>query len=396
MKQKSFSLSVLVLSAGLLVPLVGCSQKPSDNLDAKMQSLVTGLVQGDTSVKNCALSVLKGDGSFSWSGAAGIAHDQVRMTKDTPVFIASITKLYTAVVIMRLSERGAISLDDPMSKYLPGEVIQGIHVYKGKDYSREVTIRQLLSHSSGIADYYSEKGKDGKSLFDMFVENPDRAWTVDETIERARKDLKPNFQPGMGTSYSDTNFQLLGKIIETVAGMPLQNAFQDFIFRPVGLTHTWLVSRQHASPANPADVFYRNVKITKIRSNGSYWADGGIVSTADEMIAFLKALNEGKIVGRETLESMHIWRKWHFPLEYGLGTMHFVLPRPMSLVTKMPPLWGHSGSTGSFLYYCPDLDLYMAGTIDQADAQTKPFFLMYKVVREIQRRAGNSAQENEP
>lgn len=394
MKTKSFLWSDVVLSVVLLVLLVGCSHRPSDSLDREMQSLVSGFVRGDRSVKNCQLSVLKGDGSFSWSGAAGIAHDQAMMTKDTPLFIASITKLYTAVVVMRLSEKGAISLDDPMSKYLPSAVIQGIHVYQGKDYSREITIRQLLSHSSGIADYYSEKGMDGKSLFDMFVENPDRAWTVDETIDRARRDLKPNFQPGMGTSYSDTNFQLLGKIIEAVAGMPLGNAYQDFIFRPVGLTHTWLISRQHANPATPADVFYRNTNITKVRSNGAYWAEGGIVSTADEMIAFLKALNDGKIVSRETLESMHDWRKWHFPLEYGLGTMHFVLPRPMSFVMKMPPLWGHSGSTGSFLYYCPDLDLYMAGTIDQADSQTKPFFLMYKAVKEIQRYTPNPGRES--
>ena len=142
-------------------------------------------------------------------------------------------------------------------------------------------------------------------------------------------------------------------------------------------------------------MFYRNVNITKIRSNGSYWAEGEIVSTADEMIAFLKALNEGKIVGRKTLESMHIWRKWHFPLEYGFGAMHFVLPRPMSLVVRMPPLWGHSGSAGSFLYCSPDLDLYMAGTIDQADSQTKPFFLTYKVVRELPDAPAISPAEDE-
>ena len=163
------------------------------------------------------------------------------MTKDTEIYIASVTKLYTAAVVLRLFERGALSLDDPMSKYLPSELIRGIHVYRGKDSSSEITIRQLLSHSSGIADYYSEKGRDGKTLFDMFLENPDRLWTVDETIDRARRDLAPNFPPGTGTSYSDTNFQLLGKIVENVTGKPLQDAYEDFIFQPLGLEHTWLV-----------------------------------------------------------------------------------------------------------------------------------------------------------
>ena len=104
--------------------------------------------------------------------------------------IASITKLYTAAAIMKLFEDKRISLDDPMSKYLPDELIKGIHKYKGKDYSKEINIRQLLSHKSGIADYYSEEAKNGKSLFDIFVEDPERLWTVDETINRARNDLR--------------------------------------------------------------------------------------------------------------------------------------------------------------------------------------------------------------
>jgi D-alanyl-D-alanine carboxypeptidase len=97
----------------------------------------------------------------------------------------------------------------------------------------------------------------------------------------------------------------------------------------------------------------------------------------------LKALNEGRLVGRDALNWMHDWRTWRFPLEYGFGTMLFSFPRPMRLPMKMPPLWGHSGSTGSFLYYCEDADLYLAGTIDQADSQIKPFLLMYKAIRDI-------------
>jgi D-alanyl-D-alanine carboxypeptidase len=153
------------------------------------------------------------------------------MTKDTPIYIASITKLYTASAIMRLYERGALSLEDPVAKYLPEKIIHGIHIYNGKDYSHEITIKELLSHTSGIADYYTEKPKGGKSLSDLFLEEPQRPWTVDEMIERARNDLKPNFQPGTDTSYSDTNFQLLGKVIEATTGKPLHIVFEEFFFR---------------------------------------------------------------------------------------------------------------------------------------------------------------------
>jgi len=379
-----------ILATGLFtITLLGCSTRSFDNLNQRMEYLVAGLVRKDKSVRNCILSVMKSDGSFSWSGAAGIGHQdgRVPMTKDTPIYIASITKLYTAAVIMRLHEKGTLSLDDPMSKYLPERLIRGIHIYKGKDYSQEITVRQLLSHTSGIADYYTEKPKGGKSLFELFLEEPERRWTVDETIERARKDLKPNFQPGMGVSYSDTNFQLLGKIIEAVTGKPLHIVYEDFIFLPLGLKYTRLIGSSEP-PLTPsaatADVFYKDMNITKTRSNGAYWAEGGIVSTAEEMIIFLKALNEGRIIRSDTLKLMHHWHKLYFPLQYGYGTMRFRLPWLASKVTGIPPLWGHSGSTGSFLYYSEDLNLYVAGSIDQADSKIKPFRLMGKVTKGIQ------------
>ena len=383
--------TILIIAAGLLMTLSRCSTRSFDNVDQEMKSLVSGLVEKDKSVRNCVLSVMKGDGSFSWSGAAGIANQdgQVPMTKDTPIYIASITKLYTATVIMRLYEKGALSLDDPMSRYLPEQLIRGIHVYKGKDYSHEITIKQLLSHTSGIADYYTEKPKGGKNLFDLFLEKPDRSWTVDEAIARVRNDLVPNFQPDTNTSYSDTNFQLLGKIIKAVTGKPLHVVYEDFIFRPLNLKHTWLIGRsepQFAPSSAPADVSYKDMNITQTRSNGAFWADGGIVSTAEEMIIFLKALNEGRIIRGDTLKLMHHWHKLHFPLQYGYGTMYFKLPLFMTKVMKVPPLWGHSGSTGSFLYYSEDLNLYMAGTINQVGSQSKPFRLMLRVMRLFNRK----------
>ncbi|MBN1380213.1 MAG: beta-lactamase family protein [Deltaproteobacteria bacterium] len=382
-------LLLAILIAGLIITRWRSSGPAFDNLNQAMQFYVSDLVKKDKSVRNCVVSVRKGDGSFSWSGAAGVANQNsgTPMTKDTPIYIASITKLYTAAVVMRLHEKNFLSLDDPMSKYLPDKLIGGIHVYEGKDYSRDITIRQLLSQTSGIADYYSEKGQDGKSLFELFLEEPDRSWTVDETIERARKDLKPHFPPGTGASYSDTNFQLLGKIIEAATGKPLHVVYEELIFRPLDLKHTWLIGRSESlapSVAAPADAFHKDRIVSNLRSNGSYWADGGLVSTTEEMILFLKALNEGRIISKESLDLMHHWHKIRFPLQYGYGTMYFSLPRFMNRVMKLPPLWGHSGSTASFLYYSEDLNLYMAGTINQTQSMSKPFRLMIKIMKTVQ------------
>jgi CubicO group peptidase (beta-lactamase class C family) len=110
--------------------------------------------------------VINGDGSFPWSGAAGIASQkgQVPMHNDTPIYIAIIAKLYTAAAIMRLYEKEQLSLNDSMSRYLPKRPIQVIHIYQDKDYYHEITIKELLSHTSGIADYHGEKRKEAKAF----------------------------------------------------------------------------------------------------------------------------------------------------------------------------------------------------------------------------------------
>ena len=135
-------LIMVIFVAGFSLTALNCSSSSSNDLNMELERSVSALVEKDKSIENCVLAVTNGDGSYSWAGAAGIANQdgQVPMTKDTPIYIASVTKLYTATAIMKLYEEGALSLDDPMSKYLPADLITGINVYKGTDYSSEITI----------------------------------------------------------------------------------------------------------------------------------------------------------------------------------------------------------------------------------------------------------------
>jgi len=374
-----------IVTAGLYLKDSHYQNLSSHDMDLKLNGQISELVKKDSSVRSAVLAVMKGDGSYFWAGAAGIANQDghVPMTKDTPVYISSVTKLYTAVAVMKLYEENKLSLNDIISKYLPLDLIKGINVYKNRDYTNDITIESLLSHSSGIADYYEERSKDGKSLFELFVEDTERSWTVNDTIKRARDELKPHFQPGAGVFYSDTNYQLLGKIIEKITHKPLNDVYEEFFFRPLALRHTWLVGYPEPKivpSVSPADIFYKDKDITKSRSNGAYWADGGIVSTAEEMIIFLKALNGGKLIKKDTLERMHNWRRMSFPIRYGYGTMCFKPPRLVTMVTKLTPLWGHSGSTGSFLYYSEDLNVYMAGSVNNVGSNIKPFKIMRNVM----------------
>jgi D-alanyl-D-alanine carboxypeptidase len=101
----------------------------------------------------------------------------------------------------------------------------------------------------------------------------------------------------------------------------------------------------------------------------------------------MKALQQGHLVGADTLKKMHQWKPLSnsgMPFQYGYGTTEFVVHSFINRFAKVPVIWGHTGSIGSFLYYAPDLDLYMAGTIDQESDKITPIVLMIKVMKAIQ------------
>ena len=332
------------------------------------------------------LGITSCDGKLDWSGAAGIAHKkkELLITPETPFFIASITKMFTATIIMQLYEEKKIDLDDPIINFLTKTFVKGIHIYNGIDYSDSITIKHLLSHTSGIADYYLEKPQGESSFFDFTLNNPEKTFTVDQTIAIARDKLEANFEPGGKAKYSDTNYQILGKIIESVASKELSQVFQKYIFSPLSLKNTWLFKKSEPleKPAMPvAEFYYKDQIISYNKPFESSWADGGLISTSRDCLTFLNALLTGKLIDKEaTLPLMHQWRGIGFPLKYGFGTMYIELPRVMTMFRKLPALIGHLGSTGAFLLYVKDFDLFMAGTINQAISPSKPINLVYKLL----------------
>jgi hypothetical protein len=190
------------LTVAVVAGIVNIVRQPKypmfDDESPELDSIVEKIVESSVQIHNCVLAVMKGDGSFAWSGAAGIADadGSVPITGDTPIHIASITKLFTATAVMQLQEQDALAIDDPMADYLPDELIRGVHVYQGRDYSDEITIEQLLAQTSGIADYYDDKPEGGESCYEMFLKDPERIWTVEETtwnriFRRGRRQIIP-------------------------------------------------------------------------------------------------------------------------------------------------------------------------------------------------------------
>jgi CubicO group peptidase (beta-lactamase class C family) len=132
-----------------------------------------------------------------------------------------------------------------------------------------------------------------------------------------------------------------------------------------------------------AQIFYDKKVLNMPKAMSSFGPDGGIVSTVHESLAFLRAFLDGTLFPANYLEEMKQWKRIFFPLQYGHGLMRFKLPRIFSPFQASPEFIGHSGASSSFLFYCPDEDLYLAGTLNQVKEQSRPFRLMIDVIKAL-------------
>lgn len=369
-----------------------------------MAELAGGPV-GKQGVHHSALIVRSGDGSLSWSGAFGEADPSGRpMRTTTPYFIASIDKLYTAVAVLRLHERGLVRLDAPIATYLPPELTERIHVLDGVDRSGEVTVAHLLGHTSGLPDYLEDAPKGGRPLIEELVEDGDRHWGAEESMARVRESLRPHFPPQpLGSArprvrYSDSNYRLLIALVEAVTGEPYQQVVGE-LFSAAGMRDTYFAgdpAERHAHLEPPATLWGGEKPLEVPLILESLFS---VYSTLDDQVRSLQALLAGTWFERaETVDLMRGgWKRFGFPtdvaalrapswpIEYGMGMMRFKLPRLFTLPADVPAVVGHTGSTGTWLFYCEACDVYIAGAVDQVTAGAVPFRLVPSVLREVAR-----------
>lgn len=348
----------------------------------KLQAIIDDQI-GKGNIHNMVAAVQSFDRSIDFVGAAGIADPQTdaMMKANTPYFIASVTKMYTAAIIMRLVQEKRIDLSQSIREYLPDSLTRAIHIYKGMDYSDRIKVSNLIEQSSGLADHEADKPRGGKSILDELKAGNDRYIETAEAVEIVRG-LPAKFPPGtQGKAYySNTNYRLLGSIIETVTKKPMTENYQEKIIEPLDLRNTYLFDwTTPYSDETPASIYLKDAPAKVPKYLSSNISDGGLVSTATECVIFLRAFFEGQLFDKTYLEWMTNWNAIFFPLRYGYGLMNFKLPR-FFWPTPLPEFIGHSGSTGSFAFACPSKSLYLAGTVNQIASPAKPFFLMISLV----------------
>lgn len=200
------------------------------------------------------------------------------------------------------------------------------------------------------------------------------------------KSINSNFAPGQKGKalYSDTNFQILGQIIEIVRGQPIKEVFENEIFQPLKMQQTYLYT--DPSDTTPFPLYYKDKVLNIPQAMSSFKADGGIVSTVEESTKFIRAFTDGTIYPKHYLDEMTAsYNRIFFPLQYGIGLMKFELPRIFTLFQKIPSLIGHSGLSGAFSYYCPDLDLYITGTVNQVASPASSYRMLIELVQILKR-----------
>ena len=325
-----------------------------------LEKLLKTLLKKDK-IFSAVLCVESGDGRFTWTGAAG------DMNQDSRYFIASVTKLYVTAVVMLLTQEKRLTLEDKITEYLSEEHTRGLHVLNGFDYTSQITIRHLISNTSGLPDYFFHKNRYGKSAADLLMEGVDEGWDFDKAIHTVKK-LKSKFSPGKKGTYSDTNYQILGKIIESVTGKTIGEVFRDYIFDPLQLKETYVYS--DPSDQSPVPFYYKTKKLWLPEYMTSVSTEGGIVSTAAECMIFLKAFFQGYFFPVETLEHLKQWKLILPPpglFFYGIGLEKLWIPWILSPFKPISEILGFWGQTGSFAWYNPDTDLYFCGTTNQID-----------------------------
>ena len=364
-----------------LCSLVGCdADKPEVNqeLSQKLQALVDSMVDtvGDDPIYNAVLFVESP--RIKWKGASGFADGKSeKMTPRHKIKIASIGKTLTAVVILQLMEDGYLTLDDKIDKYLDGPMVrlEHLHMYDGISHGHEITIRQLLSHTSGIADYM----EDFRFIPDVLA-NPHKRYNPALILDKYydyETEMKAVAPPGERFNYSDVNYVLLATIIERVTGTTLQDQYKSRIFDPLGMENSYLeYYEEPRGEERLSHAYFGSVDLVEDINTSFDWGGGGIVSTCEELVLFFRALLDGGLFNNDSTLTLMLSAADQgiggTDYDYGLG----IMKRSIHGLT----FYGHGGAYDCDVYYCPDRNVAVCLSLNQMNTHGKRDELLMRAV----------------
>lgn len=289
------SLAGLAIASASFLPAAQASAASTPSETARLEADVDRVVAGfldDKGAVGLSVAIAK-EGKLLLAKGYGHAdlESRAKCDAETCFRIGSVTKQFTAALVMRYVEWKQLSLDDDLSKHVPDFPLQG----------KRVTIRQLLNHTSGIPSY-TDLGKEWEELWPIELEH--------EELLALVKDKPFDFEPGTRWAYNNTGYYLLGMVLEKVGGKAYEELVAEHIAKPLGLARTRRDSnvdlienraQGYSLRAMPAGGVLENDQPYGTNQPG---AAGFLLSTARDLVTWQMALTSGKVVSKESFELM--------------------------------------------------------------------------------------------
>jgi D-alanyl-D-alanine carboxypeptidase len=293
-------------------------QKLQDTLDA---------MRAFYDITGFSACVITPDGDI-WEGASGVnSFPDIPMQTSNALGVGSLTKTLTAAAILRLWDQGKLHPDDPLS----------LHIGPYPNVAGTITLRQCLTHFSGLYDY-----TDNAALASQIQGNSTKFWSPDEILNQYV--LEPISDPGQAFSYCNTNYLLLGKVIESVGGMPYHEFVREELLEPTGLENMTLGEYENATDprahvwADPGfgkvDLLFVGFSVTGIFS--SAWAAGAYWATAADITRWIRTLVKGEVLSPAAMALMMDVTELQPEFAYGAGLIRYRVDGIDA--------WGHGGN----------------------------------------------------
>ena len=357
----------LALSTGCAAPPPGTAPAATASRDdlaplrARLQRMLDS-VRVARGFTGATLGVALADGR-TLALATGMADTarKIPLTPQSMLLSGSIGKTYVVAVVLQLVAEGRLDLDAPVARYL-GD----LPWYSRLPNAGAITVRQLLNHTSGLVRYEFDP-----RATKVLREQPMKAWTPEERLSYLL-DTRAGFEAGQGWDYSDTNYIVIGMIVERLTGRAYYDELRRRVLEPLALRHTIPsdrpdipVANGYAGPKNDLGGYDASVVDGRLAVNPQFeWTGGGIASTADDLARWGKLLYEGRAFPDSLLPVMlaGVPSKLGPNVTYGLGVMIRQTPQG--------PVWGHSGffpGYASEMVYLPAAKTAVGFQVNQSD-----------------------------
>lgn len=349
----------------------------------EINTRLTKIVEKDKTLSSALLTIYSNKTGYFEQFAVGTKnqYSELPVQIDSRYHSASIGKTMCATVFGILSDEGKINLNDKISSWLDDDILKGLFVVDGTDYSDQVTLKHLLSHTSGIGDYFEGPVKSGKPMLEIISSNPDLFFTPEELIAFTRENQIPVGKPGQQFYYSDTGYILLGFILEAIEEKPYSAILVDRIFQPLGMTESYFMF-YNDKPTDIIGIYMNEIDFSNKNALSIDWAGGGVVTTMNDLLTFMMALENGTILSDDVYSQMtdfsNIYTKGIY---YGMGMMYFDFSE-LSLLLKlssMTDVYGGVGATGTYMLYDKEKDTYFIANFGSLDYGEKGLEELVKI-----------------